>query len=317
VKILAVLSWFWHAQRRAGQGIDGNHDHSSSRPRPRASGRGRSKTLRQQIGRDSRSALQGSRHEGQPSHEGENGQRRHSQGGASCGEVRIPQKENSEIGLSRCGDVAAQRCERGHENLLSASKDGNRRSIRLRRSGPVREAHDQRPNEFVTYDDWNPIWEWDASGNAVAANIYGARADEIIGRSLLNMQMNGALAQILATTRQGFEYQHSSDFISEGNAMRERRASQLTHFSPSAADAAIKNGLNVRDRNGIAPLGAWRRNTVDERKDLTGPKENVRAEAGLSAISLHRSARRRRRLASDRPLPPVATSHRLPANARH
>jgi RHS repeat-associated protein len=35
---------------------------------------------------------------------------------------------------------------------------------------------------FITYDDWNPIWEWDASGNGVDANIYGARADEIIGR---------------------------------------------------------------------------------------------------------------------------------------
>jgi len=46
----------------------------------------------------------------------------------------------------------------------------------------VREAHNQRPNEFVTYDDWNPIWEWDASGNAVDANIYGAKADEIIGQ---------------------------------------------------------------------------------------------------------------------------------------
>src|SRR5882724_8902710 len=35
---------------------------------------------------------------------------------------------------------------------------------------------------FITYDDWNPIYEWDVSGNAVDANFYGARADEIIGR---------------------------------------------------------------------------------------------------------------------------------------
>jgi len=35
---------------------------------------------------------------------------------------------------------------------------------------------------FITYDEWNPLYEWDASGNPVGANIYGARADEIIGR---------------------------------------------------------------------------------------------------------------------------------------
>jgi RHS repeat-associated protein len=35
---------------------------------------------------------------------------------------------------------------------------------------------------FITYDEWNPIYEWDASGNPVGANFYGARADEIIGR---------------------------------------------------------------------------------------------------------------------------------------
>jgi RHS repeat-associated protein len=35
---------------------------------------------------------------------------------------------------------------------------------------------------FITYDDWNPLYEWDASGNAVGANIYGAKADELIGR---------------------------------------------------------------------------------------------------------------------------------------
>jgi RHS repeat-associated protein len=35
---------------------------------------------------------------------------------------------------------------------------------------------------FITYDDWNPIYEWDASGNPVGANFYGAKADELIGR---------------------------------------------------------------------------------------------------------------------------------------
>jgi RHS repeat-associated protein len=35
---------------------------------------------------------------------------------------------------------------------------------------------------FITYDEWNPIYEWEASGNALAANFYGTKADEIIGR---------------------------------------------------------------------------------------------------------------------------------------
>src|SRR5256714_12280786 len=35
---------------------------------------------------------------------------------------------------------------------------------------------------LFTYDGWNPIYEWDQSGNWVALNIYGPRADEILGR---------------------------------------------------------------------------------------------------------------------------------------
>jgi RHS repeat-associated protein len=35
---------------------------------------------------------------------------------------------------------------------------------------------------LFTYDNWNPILEWDQGGNQRARNIYGAKADEILGR---------------------------------------------------------------------------------------------------------------------------------------
>jgi hypothetical protein len=34
---------------------------------------------------------------------------------------------------------------------------------------------------FLSYDDWNPIREYDASSNVVTANIYEGKTDEIIG----------------------------------------------------------------------------------------------------------------------------------------
>ncbi|MEY2521037.1 MAG: hypothetical protein QOF24_2796, partial [Verrucomicrobiota bacterium] len=35
---------------------------------------------------------------------------------------------------------------------------------------------------LFTYDDWNPILEWDQGGNWKALNVYGAKADEILVR---------------------------------------------------------------------------------------------------------------------------------------
>jgi RHS repeat-associated protein len=35
---------------------------------------------------------------------------------------------------------------------------------------------------LFTYDAWNPIMEWDGSGNWKAMNLYGSGADEILGR---------------------------------------------------------------------------------------------------------------------------------------
>lgn len=46
----------------------------------------------------------------------------------------------------------------------------------------VRRTIDGVPRLF-TYDEWNPIMEWDQGGSSVAVNIYGAKADEILARA--------------------------------------------------------------------------------------------------------------------------------------
>jgi RHS repeat-associated protein len=41
----------------------------------------------------------------------------------------------------------------------------------------------------LTYDQWTPVVEWDANGNSVATNAYGARGDEILSRAAGSTQL--------------------------------------------------------------------------------------------------------------------------------
>src|SRR5205085_1228642 len=66
--------------------------------------------------------------------------------------------------------------------LLSATNGGNSAQFVYDGLGRCVKRTINGVTRFITYDEWNPIYEWDASGNEVAANFYGARADEIIGR---------------------------------------------------------------------------------------------------------------------------------------
>jgi RHS repeat-associated protein len=56
---------------------------------------------------------------------------------------------------------------------MQATYDGLGRCVKRTVNGQTR---------LFTYDDWNPILEWDQSGNRLAWNVYGARPDEILAR---------------------------------------------------------------------------------------------------------------------------------------
>ena len=57
---------------------------------------------------------------------------------------------------------------------LQATYDGLGRCVRRTVGGVT---------TLFTYDNWNPIVEWDQGGNWKANNMYGAKPDEILGRS--------------------------------------------------------------------------------------------------------------------------------------
>jgi RHS repeat-associated protein len=56
---------------------------------------------------------------------------------------------------------------------MQATYDGLGRCVKRTVNGQTR---------LFTYDEWNPILEWDQSGNRLAWNVYGARPDEILAR---------------------------------------------------------------------------------------------------------------------------------------